>query len=74
MTAASNEHGKNLGGMYYLLNHFIEKNAGKNLTLDFEGSMIPGVARFYAGFGATPESYFQLKINRLPLPLRWIKR
>ena len=72
--AASNEHGKNLGGMYYLLNHFIEKNAGKNLTLDFEGSMIPGVARFYAGFGATPESYFQLKINRLPLPLRWIKR
>jgi len=72
--AVSSEEGKKLGGMYFLLNHFIEQNAGKNLTLDFEGSMIPGVARFYAGFGATPETYFQLKINRLPLPLRWIKR
>jgi len=72
--AASNETGKELGAMYFLVNQFIRKNAGKNLTLDFEGSMIPGVARFYAGFGATPETYFQLKINRLPLPLKWFKR
>lgn len=72
--AASNSSGKELGAMYYLVNQFIRKNAGKNLTLDFEGSMIPGVARFYAGFGATPETYFQLKINRLPLFLKWIKR
>ena len=72
--AASSETGKELGAMYFLVNRFIQKNAGKNLTLDFEGSMIPGVARFYAGFGATPETYFQLKINRLPLPLKWIKR
>lgn len=72
--AASNEEGKNLGGMYFLVNHFIEQNAGKNLILDFEGSMISGVARFYAGFGATPETYFQLKINRLPLPFKWLKK
>lgn len=72
--AVSSDHGKTLGGMYFLIDQFIAKNAGKNLTLDFEGSMIPGVARFYAGFGATPETYFQLKFNRLPLPLKWIKR
>ncbi len=72
--AASSKAGKELGAMYFLVNRFIQKNAGKNLTLDFEGSMIPGVARFYAGFGATPETYFQLKINRLPLPLKWFKR
>lgn len=72
--AASNDEGKNLGGMYFLVNQFIEQNAGKNLTLDFEGSMIPGVARFYKGFGATPETYFQLKINRLPLPFKWFKK
>ncbi len=72
--AASTEEGKKLRAMHFLVNHFIEKNAGKNLTLDFEGSMIPGVARFYAGFGASPETYFQLKINRLPLPFRWLKR
>jgi len=72
--AASNEQGKELGGMYFLVNRFIKENAGTNLTLDFEGSMIPGVARFYEGFGANPETYFQLKFNRLPLPLRWLKR
>lgn len=72
--AASNKQGKELRGMYFLVNRFLEENAGKNLILDFEGSMVPGVARFYSGFGATPETYFQLKINRLPLPLKWFKR
>ncbi len=72
--AASSQEGKELGGMYFLVSKFIEENAGKNLILDFEGSMIPGVARFYEGFGAKAETYFQLKINRLPLPLRWFKR
>jgi hypothetical protein len=72
--AASNEEGKNTGAMYYLVNRFIEDNAGKNLLLDFEGSMIPGVERFYSGFGAKPETYFHLKYNRLPLLLRWLKR
>ncbi len=72
--AASDETGKELGGMYFLLHKFIEQNAGKNIILDFEGSMIPGVARFYQGFGARPETYFQLKFNRLPLLLKWFKR
>ena len=72
--AASNDEGKNTGAMYYLINRFIEDNAEKNLILDFEGSMIHGVERFYAGFGAKPETYFQLKYNRLPLLLRWLKR
>jgi hypothetical protein len=72
--AVSSEKGKELGGMYFLLNSFIKENAGKNYILDFEGSMVPGVARFYKGFGATPETYFQLKFNRLPLPLKWLKR
>ncbi|WP_297086796.1 hypothetical protein [uncultured Draconibacterium sp.] len=72
--AATNDTGKELRAMYYLLNRFIEDNSGKNLFLDFEGSMIPGVARFFSGFGARPERYFQLKFNRLPGPLKWLKK
>lgn len=72
--AASSKDGKKAGAMYFLVNKFIEQNAGKNLTLDFEGSMIPGVARFYSGFGAKAECYFQLKLNRLPLLFKWYKR
>ena len=74
MNAASNELGKELRGMYFLVDKFIKNHATQNITLDFEGSMIPGVARFFHGFGATPETYFQLKFNRLPLPLKWLKR
>jgi hypothetical protein len=74
LNAASNELGKELRGMYFLIDNFLKNNSGQNLTLDFEGSMIPGVERFYHGFGATPETYFQLNFNRLPLPLKWLKR
>lgn len=74
MNAATSLKGKELGGMFFLLDWFVRENAGSNLLLDLEGSTIPGVARFYAGFGAIPETYFQLKFNRLPLPLKWMKR
>jgi hypothetical protein len=74
LSAASGNEGKKLGAMYFLVDNFIKSNAEKDLILDFEGSMIPGVARFYSGFGATAETYFQLKFNRLPLPFRWFKR
>lgn len=74
MNAASNQTGKDLACMHFLIDSFIQKHATKNLILDFEGSMLPGVARFYKGFGAAPESYSHLKFNRLPLPLKWLKR
>jgi lipid II:glycine glycyltransferase (peptidoglycan interpeptide bridge formation enzyme) len=74
LNAASNGEGKKLRAMYFLIDNFIRENAERGLKLDFEGSMIPGVARLYSGFGAIPETYFQLKINRLPLWLKWLKR
>lgn len=71
LSAASGKEGKKLGAMYFLVDNFIKSNAEQEIILDFEGSMVPGVARFYSGFGATAETYFQLKFNRLPLPFRW---
>lgn len=72
LNAASNEEGKNNSSMYRIVDQFIKEHSGEKLTLDFEGSMIPGIARFYSGFGAIPEHYFGLKMNRLPIPLRWL--
>ena len=74
MNAASDSIGKELGAMSFLVDNFIQQNSGKDFILDFEGSTVPGLARFYSGFGANPENYFQLKINRLPLPFRWVKK
>ncbi len=49
--------GKEFQGMYLLLNHWITEHSSSNLTLDFEGSEIQSIARFYGGFGATPKTY-----------------
>jgi lipid II:glycine glycyltransferase (peptidoglycan interpeptide bridge formation enzyme) len=74
LNAASNEEGKKVNAMHKIVDQFIQEHSGSSLTLDFEGSSIPGIARFYAGFGSEPEQYYCLKSNRLPIPLRWFKK
>lgn len=57
----SNEAGKKSTAMFYLLDYLIQSHAGTLMTLDFEGSSIPGIARFFQGFGATHETYYVIK-------------
>ena len=74
LAASSNQAGIEKSAMFLLIDTFIQNNAGKNQILDFEGSNISGVARFYAGFGASPETYFSVHQNRLPRVLRIFKK
>lgn len=74
LAASSNSEGKEKSAMSLLIDSFIQKNAGSNLTLDFEGSNIHSIARFYAGFGATPQTYFSVHLNRLPWVTRILKK
>jgi len=74
LAASSNQTGIEKSAMFLLIDTFIQNNAGKNLILDFEGSNIRGVARFYAGFGATAETYYSVHQNRLPKLLRIFKK
>lgn len=74
LAASSNEKGTEERAMFRLIDTFIEKKAGNNLTLDFEGSDIQEVARFYKGFGGVPETYFSVHQNRLPALLRFLKK
>jgi len=64
LVPTSNQEGKEKLAMFFLLNYLIEKNAEKDMILDFSGSQIEGIARFYRGFGATDEPYFFIKKNR----------
>jgi hypothetical protein len=66
--------GKTIGASHALIDAFIKDNAGKNLTLDFEGSDIRNLAFFYQGFGARRDPYPFLKINKLPFYLKWLKQ
>ena len=47
--------------MFMIINELIKENAGKDILLDFEGSQIEGIARFYKGFGAINQPYYVLK-------------
>jgi len=66
----STESGKEFKAMFLILNYLIQKNADSNKILDFEGSEIEGVARFYKGFGAVNEPYYQYYFNNMPLLLK----
>lgn len=64
--ASSNE-GKQHSAMFLLIDTVIKNYAGKNMILDFEGSEIEGVARFYEGFGAEEEPYYYFEKHSLPI-------
>lgn len=68
-----NETGRDKRAMFFLLNHYIFLKQNSRSILDFEGSNDEALYRFYAGFGGKEENYFQIKINRLPKVLKWLK-
>lgn len=52
---------------HYLFDQLIREFSEEKLLLDFEGSSLPGVQRFYQGFGAAEETYYLYRYNRLLL-------
>lgn len=57
----SNEYGKQCSAMFLIINRIIVDYQDTDTTLDFEGSRIEGIARFYRGFGAKLEPYFLIR-------------
>ena len=74
LVSASNAMGKADRSMFKLVDTFIHEHAGSGLLLDFEGSNIPNVARFFAGFGARPEIYQGVNFDRLPVFLNKLRK
>ncbi|MFZ5941757.1 MAG: GNAT family N-acetyltransferase [Bacteroidota bacterium] len=68
--SASSEEGKEARAMFLIIDHFIREHEEQDLILDFEGSNIPSIARFFAGFGARPKMYQQVSFTRLPAYFR----
>ena len=72
--SATGNRAKETGAMTFIIDHFIKLHAGERKLLDFEGSMDPGLARYYKSFGSDEIVYLQIRKNNLPLPLRWVKK
>ncbi|HVV71818.1 MAG TPA: GNAT family N-acetyltransferase [Verrucomicrobiae bacterium] len=66
--------GRKVKANHFLLDQLIREFAGQPLLLDFEGSDIPGIARFYSDFGGIPQPYFFYRFNDLPWPISRLKR
>jgi hypothetical protein len=73
--AAASAEGKKAGAPLLLLDHQIRRYASTpGLILDFEGGMIPSIARFFANFGATPVPYAALSFtSHRPWYLSWMR-
>ncbi len=69
----SSAEGKKSGASHFLFDQIIHLHASQILVLDFEGSSIEGVARFYEGFGASPEIFYNLQSNLIKNFRAWLK-
>ena len=65
----STKEGKTKLSNHLLYSNIIKEFAEQHFIFDFEGSSIPGISEFYAGFGGKTEKYFTHHYNQLPFPL-----
>jgi hypothetical protein len=68
---ASSPQGRRRNAMAFLLDQLIREEAGTGKTFDFEGSEVPGVAKFYSGFGAQPVPYLSLSLQSKRTTVQW---
>jgi hypothetical protein len=68
---APTEEGRQKRATYFFIDHILKSYAGTGLLFDFEGSDLPTVSAFYRKFGPKTEHYFELTINRFPIPRKW---
>ena len=69
----STEEGKRSKAMFLLLDFVVQKYAGTDVIIDFEGSENPGISRFYKGFGAESKPYYYYEHCALPFLSKVIK-
>ncbi|MFA6923787.1 MAG: hypothetical protein WC223_05975 [Bacteroidales bacterium] len=72
--SGSGQLARKTGAMSFIIDKFIEKNAQRNLILDFAGSNNSNLARFYKGFGSKECFYLQIRRNNLPWFIKWLKK
>jgi hypothetical protein len=69
LLSVSSEKGKEIRAMFRIVDALIRDHEESGLILDFEGSTISSIARFFGGFGAAPEIYQGIRFRRFPYNL-----
>lgn len=61
LISASSPEGYRQGALYYIFHLLLKQLSETDAIIDFEGSAIPGVARFFRGWGAEEQFYFAIE-------------
>jgi len=72
MNGCSGIEGKETRAMFVLMEHLIQWSRDKFPVFDFEGSNLPGVARFFEGFGASKTIYHRIVRAKFPF-VGWMR-
>ncbi|MFN5418557.1 MAG: hypothetical protein ACK5B9_15975 [Flavobacteriia bacterium] len=73
ITGACNADSRNLGGMYMAMNYLIEYATKNNKKVDFGGSNIESIRRFYISIGGEDQEYFSYHWNKAPLWFNFLR-
>ncbi len=65
--------GRHMEANHFMIDRLIHEFSNQDITLDFEGSDLPGIAHFYKNFGSINQPYFFYRWNHLPWPLNLLK-
>lgn len=74
LKGAVTDEGRNSGAMHFLFARVIALHGNECSRLDFGGSNVESVARFYRSFGAEDQHYYLLERNTLPAWIRLFKK
>lgn len=66
MNGCSSPQGKETRAMFVLMDRLIHQSRNRYPVFDFEGSNLPGVARFFEGFGAFEVNYPRIVRTKFP--------
>lgn len=67
--------GRSRNGRSLMIDYIIQKYAGQPYVFDFESPVnISSIIRVYQGFGAEPVPFYTISQNKLPAPLKLLKK
>lgn len=72
--SGSGSEARETGAMHFLIDSILADICTTHQIFDFEGSNNENLAKFYLGFGGKVSNYPFIRINRLPLCVRWMKK
>ena len=73
LAGVNSAEGQKSGAMHLIFDRIIKENASSPLYLDFEGSMIDSIARFFKSFGSEEKYFNEWHYNIVSSPLKWFK-